>query len=274
MRRWWIPTATAGSPRRRGTRSRARASRFCIRVIPAVRRPQVAEPWARRSSPGRRTQSEARHAGQLQPLRDSEPGRRFGVGRLGALSRVSRAPRSRQEPAAVRITEVYKVPEPGFDPRGVDIDTNGVVWTALAASSHMASFDRRKCKALPDRARPTAASARGLDAVPDAGPEAEGHQHPGRLPLLQLGGPAQHPRPGAEQADGHRLELGLRSGARSADAPLGHAPRALSARFYSRGLDGRIDDPNGGWKGRALYANYGTHFVWHIEGGKGTRASW
>ena len=41
--------------------------------------------------------------------------------------------------------------------------------------------------------------------------------------------------------------------------------------FYSRGLDGRIDDPKGGWKGRALYANYGTHFVWHIEGGKGTR---
>ena len=41
--------------------------------------------------------------------------------------------------------------------------------------------------------------------------------------------------------------------------------------FYSRGLDGRIDDPNGGWKGRALYANYGTHFVWHIEGGKGTK---
>ena len=41
--------------------------------------------------------------------------------------------------------------------------------------------------------------------------------------------------------------------------------------FYSRGLDGRIDNPNGGWKGRALYANYGTHFVWHIEGGKGTK---
>ncbi|HET9358289.1 MAG TPA: carboxypeptidase-like regulatory domain-containing protein, partial [Vicinamibacterales bacterium] len=46
------------------------------------------------------------------------------------------------------MAEIYRVPAPGFDPRGVDIDTNGVVWTALAASSHMASFDRRKCKAL------------------------------------------------------------------------------------------------------------------------------
>ena len=38
------------------------------------------------------------------------------------------------------------MPDPGIDPRGIDIDTNGVVWTALAASSHLASFDRRKCK--------------------------------------------------------------------------------------------------------------------------------
>jgi hypothetical protein len=40
--------------------------------------------------------------------------------------------------------------------------------------------------------------------------------------------------------------------------------------FYHRGLDGRIDDPEGGWKGRALWANYGTHLIWHTEGGQGT----
>ena len=45
-------------------------------------------------------------------------------------------------------TQIFKVPAPGFDPRGVDIDSNGVVWTALAASSHLASFDVRKCKDL------------------------------------------------------------------------------------------------------------------------------
>jgi hypothetical protein len=41
--------------------------------------------------------------------------------------------------------------------------------------------------------------------------------------------------------------------------------------FYARGMDGRVDDANAGWKGRALYSNYGTHFVWQIEGGKGTK---
>ena len=34
----------------------------------------------------------------------------------------------------------------GFGPRGIDVDRNGVVWTALSGSSHLASFDRRKCK--------------------------------------------------------------------------------------------------------------------------------
>ena len=40
--------------------------------------------------------------------------------------------------------------------------------------------------------------------------------------------------------------------------------------FYHRGLDGRIDDPAAGWKGRGLWANYGSHLIWHTEGGKGT----
>jgi hypothetical protein len=40
--------------------------------------------------------------------------------------------------------------------------------------------------------------------------------------------------------------------------------------FFSKGLDGRIDDPNAGWKGRGLWATYGGRATMHIEGGKGT----
>jgi hypothetical protein len=40
--------------------------------------------------------------------------------------------------------------------------------------------------------------------------------------------------------------------------------------FYSRGLDARVDDPDLGWKGRSIWANYGTHLIWHTEGGKGS----
>ena len=51
-------------------------------------------------------------------------------------------------PPETCMTQIFKVPSPGLDPRGVDIDSNGVVWTALAASSHLASFDVRKCTDL------------------------------------------------------------------------------------------------------------------------------
>ena len=40
--------------------------------------------------------------------------------------------------------------------------------------------------------------------------------------------------------------------------------------FFTKGLDGRIDDPNAGWKGKGLWATYGTRAPFHGETGKGT----
>jgi len=40
--------------------------------------------------------------------------------------------------------------------------------------------------------------------------------------------------------------------------------------FYTRGMDGRIDDPNAGWKGRGLWAANNDRVVWLHETGKGT----
>ncbi len=40
--------------------------------------------------------------------------------------------------------------------------------------------------------------------------------------------------------------------------------------FYTKWMDGRIDDPNAGWKGRGLWATYSTRAPFHVEGGKGT----
>jgi len=40
--------------------------------------------------------------------------------------------------------------------------------------------------------------------------------------------------------------------------------------FYAKWLDGRIDDPNGGWKGRGLWATVSTRAPFHMETGKGT----
>jgi hypothetical protein len=40
--------------------------------------------------------------------------------------------------------------------------------------------------------------------------------------------------------------------------------------FHAKGLDGRIDDASGGWKGRGIWSTYAGRAPFHIEGGKGT----
>ena len=52
-----------------------------------------------------------------------------------------------------------------------------------------------------------------------------------------------------------------------------HADPADSyvAGLYAKGLDGRIDDPNAGWKGRGLWTTSGDRTPWLKEGGKGTK---
>jgi hypothetical protein len=41
--------------------------------------------------------------------------------------------------------------------------------------------------------------------------------------------------------------------------------------FYMKGIDGRIDDANAGWKGRGLWITSGDRTPFHHEGGKTNR---
>jgi hypothetical protein len=177
------------------------------------------------------------------------------------------------------LAEAYEPPfknakAPGkvaFFPRGVDIDRNGVVWTALAGSGHMASFDRRKCKG------------------PLNGPKATGQQCPEGWtfyaePLPQMKGVTD---PGSAEGSYYTWvdqfdTLGL---GRNTPIDTGNESEGLLALkdgkfivlrvpyptgFYAKWLDGRIDDPSAGWKGRGLYATVGTRAPFHMETGKGT----
>jgi hypothetical protein len=40
--------------------------------------------------------------------------------------------------------------------------------------------------------------------------------------------------------------------------------------YYAKGFDGRIDNPNTGWKGKGIYTPISTRTPFHMEGGKGT----
>ncbi len=186
------------------------------------------------------------------------------------------------EPPRTCVAEYYQppfenpdAPVQGYSPRGIDIDTNGIVWTALSGSGHVARFDRSRCRVLN-------------------GPEATGQHCPEGWTLYATPGPQMQGVTDHGSADFHyynwvdqfdTLGLGanvpIATGSTS-DSLLAFLPDAeefvilrvpYPLGFYSRGMDGRIDDPDAGWKGRAVWADYGTNAAWHIEGGKGTRGN-
>ena len=186
------------------------------------------------------------------------------------------------EPPRTCVAEYYQppfenpdAPVQGYSPRGIDIDTNGIVWTALSGSGHVARFDRSRCRVLN-------------------GPEATGQHCPEGWTLYATPGPQMQGVTDHGSADFHyynwvdqfdTLGLGanvpIATGSTS-DSLLAFLPEEeefvvlrvpYPLGFYSRGMDGRIDDPDAGWKGRGVWADYGSNTVWHIEGGKGTRGN-
>src|SRR5205085_3779152 len=142
--------------------------------------------------------------------------------------------------------------------------SKGVVWTPLG-SGHMASFDRSKCKG------------------PLNGPTATGKHCPEGWTLHRLPGPqlenAAASETGSAEAsyytwvDQHNT-LGL-----GADVPIATGNlnggfialkdgKMITLRvpypmgFFAKGLDGRIDDPSAGWKGRGLWSTSGDRTPW------------
>jgi hypothetical protein len=180
-------------------------------------------------------------------------------------------------PPETTLAEYYEVPwnDPrapvwGFGPRGMDIDRNGVVWVALA-SGHLASFDRRKCKG------------------PLNGPKATGRQCPKGWALYQTPGPKFKNVTESGSADSHYYvwvdqfdTLGL---GRNTPIITGNSSDSLLALvngkfvilrvpyplgFFAKGMDGRIDDPRAGWKGKGVWTTWGTRTPFHSETGKGS----
>jgi hypothetical protein len=173
-------------------------------------------------------------------------------------------------PPETAIAEYYEPPLPGFSPRGADVDRNGVMWAALA-SGHMASFDRRKCKG------------------PLNGPKATGQHCPEGWtlypePLPQMQGVAEQ---GSAEGSYYTWVDQFDTSGLGRNTPIntGNASEGLLALkdgkwvvmrvpyplgFYTKWLDGRIDNPNGGWKGRGLWATISTRAPFHMETGKGT----
>ncbi|MQA89262.1 MAG: carboxypeptidase regulatory-like domain-containing protein [Gemmatimonas sp.] len=182
-----------------------------------------------------------------------------------------------EDPPATALAEVYELPlDPsgnpieGFSPRGGDVDRNGVYWAALA-SGHMASFDRSRCQG------------------PLNGPEATGQHCPEGWtfytePVPQVGGVETS---GSAESSYYTWVDQFNTLGLGENVPIntGNGSEGLLALrdgewvvlrvpypsgFYTKWMDGRIDDPDAGWKGRGIWTTVSTRAPFHMEGGSGT----
>ena len=178
-------------------------------------------------------------------------------------------------PPETAIAEVYEPPfndkvRPGFSPRGGDVDRNGVFWAALA-SGHLASFDRRKCKGPLNGPKATGQHcAEGWTLHTEPMPQFRGVKDGGSVEGSYYTWVDQFDTSG----------LGANTPINTGNASEGllalkdgkwvvvRVPYPLG--FYTKWMDGRIDDPKAGWKGRGLWATISTRTPFHMETGKGT----
>jgi hypothetical protein len=179
-----------------------------------------------------------------------------------------------ENPSETALAELYELPleesgrpVEGFSPRGMDIDRNGVAWVALA-SGHMGRFDRSLCEG------------------PLNGPEATGQHCPEGWtfytePLPQM---TNVDTPGSAEASYYTWvdQFGVLGLGENVPINTGNEAEGLLVLndgewvvmrvpyplgFYTKWLDGRIDDPDAGWKGRGLWATVSTRAPFHMEGG-------
>ena len=186
------------------------------------------------------------------------------------------------DPPETCIAEYYQppfdnpdAPVEGFSPRGIDITTDGIVWTALSGSGHLASFDRRRCEVLNGPAATGQHCPEGWTLHATPGPQMKGVDRHGSADFHYYNWVDQHDTlglgPNVPIATGSTSDALLAFLPDEEEFVVLRVPYPLG--FYSRGMDGRIDDPDAGWKGRAVWADYGTNAVWHSEGGKGTQGN-
>ena len=215
------------------------------------------------------------HPGSYYAVAPAPDGSVWGtmLGYPGAVVRLAPG----DNPSETALIEYYELPvdengDPieGFTPRGGDIDRDGVAWVALA-SGHMGSFDRRKCEGPLNGPQATGQHCPEgwsfyTEPLPqfknlDQSGSSEGSYYTWVDQFNALGLGENIPINTGNQSD---ALLVLNDGEwvrMRVPYPMG---------FYTKWMDGRIDDPDAGWKGRGIWASFSSRTPFHMETGEGT----
>lgn len=170
-------------------------------------------------------------------------------------------------------TEYYSAPKGpdgkylAFNARSVDVDAKGIAWVSFGTG--IGRFDRTKCKGK----RQTASGdhcPEGWDIIETPGPKFKGttvgsdwfyHTFVDHHDTFGLG--KETPIFANSVADELLAYL-------PKEKKFVHLRVPYPLGFYARGLDGRIDDPKAGWKGRGIWASNNVVPLWHQETGEGS----
>jgi hypothetical protein len=147
--------------------------------------------------------------------------------------------------------------------RGIDVDTNGVIWAGMAGSGHLARFDRRLCKQTwgdgdqcPEGWKLWETPGPRFEGVPGKGTNFHYYTWVDQFDTLGLGKDTV-------------VVTGTNSDSLIAFEPDTEKFTVIRIPYpmitFTRGVDGRIDDASAGWKGRGLWFTNGLDPVFMSE---------
>ena len=191
-----------------------------------------------------------------------------GVVWCGNNESLTRIERGSNAPQSCRA-EVYRPPTEVSGSGHAAIDENGVVWMIWRGSQHLTSFDRRKCE------------------VTDGPGAATGDNCAEGWSVYRLDGPT-YPNSDVQSLMTYLPQIDIQNtlglgrnvpvyGTVNTDMLTAFVPETTEfvklivpypMGFFSRSANGRIDDPNAGWKGRGLWSSFSSYTPWHVESGK------
>ena len=167
-------------------------------------------------------------------------------------------------------TEYYEPPKlpdgtyAAFGSRGIDIDSKGVAWVSFA-NGQIGGFDRGRCN-VTNGPNIGQTCPEGWTIYDPPGPHMTG-QKAGTTDFFYQTFVDLYDTSGL----GKDAVVVTGANSDSLVAFLPESKQFVTLRvpypmgMYARLVDGRIDDAGKGWKGRGLWANYGSVAYWHQE---------
>ncbi len=254
------------------TKSAEASQGWCPAVLDTTGDGKISKPWSEPAEPISAKEDHRIQFGCYAVGVNEKDGSLWcsGIGR--GDRRLMRLERGANPPETCRA-EMFEPPRAEtFGSGGVEVTSDGLVWQNWRVTGELSSFDRTKCKTTSDPKAAGQSCPEGWTFYSNL-PAKEPHYPNSRykatesylthIDTFDTLGLGEAPLYGTTDTD----SLEVLNRATNQFVSL-RVPYPMG--FFARSANGRVDDVKAGWKGKGLWADYGSYTGWHIEGGPGT----